>query len=218
MLDGIRPLLVVPLIAFGAIRSGSVTRAGGVAGVLVAVLLAAGLGWGGVAMLAALLVVGTVASRRGSRRRDALQVVCNGGVAAIGGWLAWSGDVAGVVLAAGALSTALSDTLSGELGQRFSGAPRLLLLGPPRAAGFDGAMSWPGLVAGVLGAGMIATAGWACGTFDAGVAWSVALAGLFGNVIDSVLGWLLQPRLGPRGNDWTNLFATAAGGFAALLL
>ena len=125
---------------------------------------------------------------------------------------------AGAVLAAGALSTALSDTLSGELGRRFSKAPRLLLLGPRRDAGFDGAMSWPGVLAGILGAAAVALTGWACGTFGPEVARSVVFAGLIGNLADSVLGWLWQPHLGPRGNDWTNLFATAIGGVAALLI
>ncbi|MEE8105292.1 MAG: DUF92 domain-containing protein [Planctomycetota bacterium] len=218
MVDGIWPLLVVPLIAVVAIRTGSVTLGGGLLGALVAGKLAAGLGWGGVAMLATLLVLGTLVSRRGSRRRDPVQVFCDGGVAWIGGWLAWRGDAAGVVLAAGALSTALSDTLSGELGRRFSKAPRLLLLGPRRDAGFDGAMSWPGVLAGILGAAAVALTGWACGTLGPEVARSVVFAGLIGNLADSVLGWLWQPHLGPRGNDWTNLFATAIGGVAALLI
>jgi uncharacterized membrane protein len=33
-----------------------------------------------------------------------------------------------------------------------------------------------------------------------------------GNVADSILGVCVQPHLGARGNDWTNLLATACGG------
>ena len=212
------PVYLVPVIAVAAVYTRSVTISGGIVGAAVAFLLAQGLGWGGFAMLAALLVIGTLASKRGNRSRDALQVFCNGGVAAIGGWLAWDGDPAGVVLAAGALSTALSDTLSGELGRRFSKGPRLLLFGPKKSAGTDGAMSLPGVAAGVVGAAAVALAGWACGTFNVAIATTVVYAGLLGNLADSLLGWLLQPKLGKRGNDWTNLLATTVGGFTALMI
>ena len=56
----------------------------------------------------------------------------------------------------------------------------------------------------------------AAGGFPAKLLAAVAVAGLLGNLADSALGLKLQPRLGPLGNDWTNLLATACGAAAAV--
>lgn len=210
------PIVVVPLIAAAAWRARAVDGSGAIAGLLVGTAIAVGAGWGGLAMLATLLVLGTALSQRHHRRRDALQVFSNGGVAAIAA-LACEWGVPGCGHAvAGALGAALSDTLSGELGARLGGRPRAMLLGPPMATGADGGMSILGTLVGVAGAFAVPAVGALLGTVPwGGVAW-ISLAGMAGNLADSLLGLLVQRHLGTRGNDWTNLVATACGAAIAL--
>jgi uncharacterized membrane protein len=53
------------------------------------------------------------------------------------------------------------------------------------------------------------------------LAWTfaaAAAAGFLGNLADSVVGLAVQKRLGPRGNDWTNLLATGIAALAAVAL
>jgi uncharacterized membrane protein len=207
--DGIGPLLVVPLVAVIALGTPAVTLSGAIAGIATGAAIAVGAGWSGLAMLAVLLGVGTLASSRSSRRRDAFQVFCNGGVAALAALAAGLGAAWGMAAMAGALAASLSDTVAGELGARWGGPPRALLLGPSLPKGADGGMSWTGTALGAVAALLVPAAGLASGAIlDL---WMVAAAGLAGNLLDSLMGLVLQPRLGKRGNDWTNLFASLSG-------
>ncbi len=208
--DGLWPLLVVPLIAGSAFVMRAVTLSGAIAGCAAGAAIAIGSGWAGIAMLATLLVVGTLCSARTSRRRDAFQVLGNGAVAGAGALLGHP------LLTAGALAAALSDSLSSELGKRFAGRPRALLLGRVMAPGDDGGMTLLGTLFGVAGALLIPLAGWAAGGPSS--LWTIAAAGLAGNLADSVFGLVAQRFCGPRGNDLTNLVATAVGGMTALAL
>jgi len=212
--DGWLPLLVVAACAAGAFLTGATLPSGTWAGAAVGTAVAWGLGWRGIAMLATLLVVGTVVTARERRGRGALQVVCNGGVAAAAALAAAGGHAWGPAAFAGALSAALSDTVAGEVGQRFGRRPRVLLFGPPCPPGLDGGMTWIGTAAGAVAALLVPAAGALPGTLFV----AVAGAGLLGNLADSALGLWLQPRLGRLGNDWTNLLATTIGAAAAAAL
>ena len=210
--DGVGPLLAVPAIAILAFATRAASAKGAVAGCAVGAAVAGGAGWAGFAMLATLLFAGTAVSAKGSRRRGATQVLCNGGVAAAAALLAGSGVAWGVAAASGALATALSDTASAELGRRFGGRPRALLFGPPLERGADGGMSPLGTLLGAAAALPVPLVGLALGALpDLGAACRVALAALAGNALDSVLGLRLQPHLGRRGNDWVNLASTLGG-------
>lgn len=211
--DGWGPVACVALAAAVSLATGATSRVGTATGALLGVAIAAGLGWRGFAMLATLLVVGTLASARKSRDRGAWQVACNALVAAAAALAAGVGAAWGGAAAAGALAAALSDTVSGEVGQRYGRGPRLLLLGPPAPPGTDGAMTVTGTVAGAASGLLVPLAG---GFGWRGVLW-IGAAGLLGNLFDSVLGATVQGRLGRRGNDWTNLFAAAFGALAAVL-
>jgi uncharacterized membrane protein len=210
--DGLWPLLAVPAIAAGALWTRAVTVSGALAGCAVGAAIAAGAGWPGIAMLGTLLAVGTLCSARTSRRRDAFQVLGNGAVAGAGALLGQP------LVVAGALAAALSDSLSSELGKRFGGIPCALLCGRALSPGDDGGMTVLGTLFGVAGALLVPLAGWAAGGVTFAALWTVAAAGLFGNFADSVFGLVAQRFCGARGNDWTNLVATAVGGLAALAL
>jgi len=209
--EGYLPLLLVLACAVGAYLTGATLASGAWAGALVGAAVAWGFGWRGIGMLATLLVVGTLVTARERRGRGAIQVLCNGGVAAAAALFAAAGARWAEAAFAGALAAALSDTAAGEVGQRWGKDPRMLLFGPPCPPGSDGGMTWVG----TLGAAIAALLVPAAGALSAGLFACVAVAGFLGNVADSALGRYVQPRLGPRGNDWTNLLATSLGALAA---
>jgi len=216
--DGVWPIAAVPAIAALALAKGAVDVRGALAGAAVGGGMALGLGWAGVAMLAALLVLGTLASPASGRRRDWCQVTSNGGVAAAAALAAGWGASWGVAASAGALAAALSDTLSGELGKRFGGAPRALLFGPRVARGADGGMTPLGTGAGIGAAAVVPLLALLLHALpDAATALRIALAGMGGNLADSIFGQFVQPRLGARGNDWCNVVATCAGALLGAL-
>ena len=217
--DGWLPVAVVPVIALAAAWTRATTIPGAVTGLVVGAALAAGAGWPGLAMLAALLAIGTLVSERGGRRRDVVQVFCNGGVATAGALAAGLGETWGMAAAAGALATALSDTMAGEVGMRARAPARLLLFGRSVERGVDGGMSAVGTAAALAGAFLVpAAAMGAAGAWIGDAVWRWTLAGFVGQWIDSVLGAWVQPKLGPRGNDWVNLLASAAGAAVAVAL
>lgn len=211
--DGWLALLPVPFFALFSWRVRAVSRSGAIAGLVVGLMLAFGLGWAGFLILLTMVGLGTITSERSGRQRDAWQVLCNGGVAAAFG-------VFGVgAAAAGALAAALSDTASSEIGRRFGGQPRRLLFGAPIEAGRDGGMSWLGTILGIVFAWPVPLVAWSMGALDSfSAASAVAAAGMTGNLVDSILGATIQGKLGPRGNDIVNAGATLTGGVIGLLM
>lgn len=182
------------------------------AGAGVAAAIVVGTGWPGFAMLLALLVVGTLTSGPERRTRGARQVLCNGAVAALAALAAGCGVAWAGAALAGALAGALSDTVAGELGRRYGGVPRDLLLGARVEVGTDGGMTWMGTLAGMMAAPLVPAAGaLAGGVSSVRAIAAVGAAGFLANLGDSVLGRTIQARLGRWGNDWVNLAATLLG-------
>lgn len=114
---------------------------------------------------------------------------------------------------AGAVATALGDTLSSEIGGAFEGT-RLITSLEPVPPGTDGAVTWQGTAAGI--AGSLAIGALAAvllsplGPVGGAV---VALGGGIGMTVDSVLGATVEG--GPVGNAGVNFGATLAGALAA---
>jgi len=110
---------------------------------------------------------------------------------------------------AGAVSTAMSDTLSSEIGGVFD-RPRLITTLETVDPGTDGGVTWQGELAGVAGATLISLIAVALfepvGTAGGGV---VLLSGVAGMTVDSLLGATIE---GDRlGNQSVNFLATLAG-------
>ncbi len=122
---------------------------------------------------------------------------------------------------AGAVATAMADTLSSEIGGLFD-APRLITTLRPVEPGTDGAVTWQGGVAGAAGAALIAVlAVPPVSVLDPVVVGSVlraggvvVLAGVFGMTVDSVLGALVEG--GRIGNQTVNFLATLSGAALAV--
>jgi len=218
------------------------TRGGLIAACAVGAGTTWGLGWGGLALLAAFLLSGsllTQVAERHSPRRTARQVVANGGVATVAALLgAWTA-------AAGAIAAAAADTWATEIGAFSPFAPRLITSGRRVTRGTSGGITALGTLGGVAGAVTIAWLAHALtprGTAP-GSAALVAGAGLTGMVVDSLLGATLQGKYqcpacdarfergdtvchepvrltggwGWLDNDGVNLAATVCGAAVALL-
>jgi uncharacterized protein (TIGR00297 family) len=197
--------LLAAVVAGAAYSLGSLTPGGAAAAVVVGGLT---FGLGGLVpglLLILFFVTSSALSRLGPRRkagvaarfekggrRDAGQVIANGGAASV---LAVAYGFAGapVLMAAlaGALAAVTADTWATELGVLSRRPPRLITSGKTVEAGTSGAVSREGLIAAVGGSALIAVvAGW--GTASAAVAVAALVGGVLGAVADSVLGATVQ--------------------------
>jgi uncharacterized protein (TIGR00297 family) len=192
-------------IALVAYRLGSLSGSGAAAAVIVGILT---FGVGGLApavLMILFFVSSTALSRFGGERkrlvaaafskggrRDAGQVVANGGLAAVISVLyGLTSEPVWLAGIAGALAAANADTWATELGVLSRRKPRLITSGAAVEPGTSGAITAEGTAAALSGAGLIAVAG---GLLGAG--WVTALActagGLAGSLFDSMLGATVQ--------------------------
>ena len=154
-------------------------------------------------------VLGVAQENKG--RRSVANVLANGGVAAFIGLVAWGWPEQSQLLQymmAASLASAMSDTLSSELGNVYGSRYWYILGFQPGVRGEDGVISPEGTAFGLLGSALIAIAfglisGWGAMVFGIGA------AGFIGNMVDSILGGSLQRR-GYLDNHGVNLLSTLA--------
>lgn len=174
-----------------------------------AALVATLVGWailhgGGQAAGAALLAffasgsaIGRVIAPRGpeldakGERRDALQVLANGGAAALGALLAPPAAAAWVVVAS--LAAASADTWATATGRLSPRWPRHLLTGRVVPPGTSGGITLAGSAGALAGGALVATAA-ALVARDAALGGAAALLGFAGMLLDSLLGATVQGR------------------------
>ncbi len=197
-------LLVAVLLSVGGWAATALTSGGAVAATLVGVAVLRGAGWPGAAVLGAFFILSTALGRIAAggvaaagdakgERRDARQVLANGGCAALGAAFAGSDLGLAVWVVTGSLAAAGADTWATAIGSRSRTLPRLLLVGRPVSAGTSGGMTLLGTAGAIAGAAVIS----AVGGFTAGmpqlVLWGTGI-GLAGMTLDSILGATLQGR------------------------
>jgi uncharacterized protein (TIGR00297 family) len=112
---------------------------------------------------------------------------------------------------AGAIATALADTLSSEVGGLFDD-PRLVTTFERVEPGTDGAVTWQGEIAGLAGAALIAALCVFVFEFSAVGASVVVAAGFAGMTADSLAGAAIEGDV--VGNQGVNFLATLTGGLA----
>ena len=211
-------------------------------------------GWPGAAALLAFFASGSWLSRRPGvpgevaaakgHRRDAAQVLANGGVAALAAIAAGFGAGRAPGALVGGLAAAAADTWASEIGIGSAVPPRSIVTGqvvPPGSSGGVTARGWLAAAGGALlvGSAYAATArgGWGRTLPTA------LLAGLLGSLADSLAGGTVQaayrcvacgapsetphhrcgaPATLVRGHAWVtndvvNLTATSVGGLVGAL-
>ena len=118
---------------------------------------------------------------------------------------------------AGSVSTAMSDTLSSEIGSVFD-TPRLITTLEPVEPGTDGGVTWQGEIAGIAGATVVAGISYVLfpevGVVGAAI---IVAAGIVGMTVDSLLGATLEGDI--LSNQGVNFLATLSGAlFCALVV
>jgi uncharacterized protein (TIGR00297 family) len=202
-------VFVLIAIVAASIAMKKLTIGGALTGAIIAILVFLGFGYSGVSMLAAFFISGTAATswkkkekafvkiqHDQSVRRDAGQVLANGGIAGLMGALSCFFPGRALVfnlMMAASLSSAMADTLSSELGMVYGRRFYNIISWKKDIKGFDGVISLEGTLIGVTGSVIIAFIdvlglGWGIGF------WIIILAGSVGNLSDSVLGALFERR------------------------
>jgi uncharacterized protein (TIGR00297 family) len=208
---------------------GMVSRSGALGGLLVGTAIYASLGPRGFAVLALFVVGGSLLTRLGygskqrtgtaqehGGRRGARNALANCSVAVLCALLAAATDWDQFTVAfVASLGAAFADTSESEIGQLFSRTPRLISTLRKVQPGTDGAISLPGILAGVTAACLTATLALALGLLETpDTALLVGTAAFLGTVADSLIG-ALSPR---TTNELTNLLCTLVAALLALIL
>jgi uncharacterized protein (TIGR00297 family) len=245
--------IISATVATGGWLARALTVDGAIAAVLVGTAVVGTTGLPGLATLGAFFVGASLLSRLApdptarldakGPRRDACQVVANGGPAAIGGLLEYFLPGAGIWVVTASLSAAAADTWATSAGGWSRALPRLITTWTRVPAGTSGGVTGIGTAGALAGAisvsGCAALAG--APPLASGLAAAVGLAGM---ALDSVLGATVQgrfhcdrcdrpteqrrhrcgtPATATGGwswfnNDGVNLAATSAAGLSGLLL
>lgn len=199
-------------VAAVAWRRHSLTATGAVAATLVGALATRASGGTG-AFLIGWFVLASVLSRLGAAskrartqgvvekadRRDARQVMANGGVFATVVAASLVATTPGIgasllVAGAGALAAAGADTWATEIGTWRGGTPWSLRTLKRVAPGTSGAVTVAGCAAALLGAAVVASLAAACKVVPWNAWGPVALGGVVGAATDTVAGAFVQER------------------------
>ncbi|AAL82053.1 DUF92 domain-containing protein [Pyrococcus furiosus DSM 3638] len=115
------------------------------------------------------------------------------------------------------IAVANADTLASEIGKVFGKNPRIITNLKPAKPGEEGAVSFAGEFAALLGAFVISLFGLSLTEYGIQMIVSVTLAGLIGANIDSLIGATFEKN-GYFGNNMTNFIATLLGGLLGMAL
>ncbi|HEX5024935.1 MAG TPA: DUF92 domain-containing protein [Agriterribacter sp.] len=209
------------------------TPSAAVTGAALALLIFVGTGFGGLCLLASFFVLGVTATSWQLNRkiksglaenelgkRNARQVVANAGVPAILALLAilGMGDVAVLqLMIAASFSAAAADTVSSELGNIYGSRYYDILSLRKSVRGANGAVSWQGTIAGIIGSTFVAFVYCACAGWSLKKLLLIIVAGTIGNIADSILGTTLENKR-ILGNNAVNFLNTAIAALATFIL
>jgi uncharacterized protein (TIGR00297 family) len=222
-------LLVTGAFAALAYALGMICRSGALGGLLVGTTIYASLGPRGFAVLALFVIGGSLLTRLGyaskactgtaqehGGRRSARNALANCAVATFCAILAAvTGSEPFIAAFVASLGAAFADTAESEIGQLFSRRPRLITTLQKVSPGTDGAVSFPGTLAGAGAAVLTALLGLSLGLLETpGFAFLVTVAAFLGAVADSLIG-ALSPR---TGNELTNVACTLVAALLALII
>lgn len=225
-------LVILTVVAFISVKAKKLTIRAAITGWVVGLLIFAGAGYTGVAMIATFFLSGTGATswrmsvkqklglaEKDKGRRTAGQVIANAGAAALLGILAMlypaKVNLFRLMMAA-AIASATADTLSSELGNIYGKNFYNIISLKKDKRGLDGVVSVEGTLIGVAGSIIIAFIYALDFKNEIHFFW-IIVAGTAGNLSDSVLGATLE-RKGYLRNNEVNFLNTAIAALFALLL
>ena len=222
--------IIAALIAVLAVRAKALANSGGIAACFVGGLILGFGGWLFGGALLAFFVTSTVLGRiskflklrptfnhtvdtyavlpEKGGRRDAMQVLANGGIAAlcsvlhgVSSWHAQSQEHLFTVLFLTSLATANGDTWATEIGSAFGGRPRLITTWKNVPSGTSGGVTLAGTVASAAGAGLLSSFAF---SLDGKLAATIWVCGVSGVMLDSILGATLQAQwMDPTTGNYT---------------
>lgn len=253
----IQGLILATGIAAVACRKRALSPSGAVAATLAGAAVHAGMGTRGSITMVSYFVSSSMLGRlqeqrqpvqRRGNRRDAVQVLANGGPPAVFSLLhalrPQTPDGFAVTAFYGSLAAAAADTWATEIGSRWGGQPRSIATGRRASSGESGAVTLAGLAASVVASLAISAAAVSGAENQRFRAISSATGGVAGSLTDSLLGALVQERrwceycsvrtellvhtcghrshhlsgLRAVNNDVVNLVAVISGGLTAVAL
>jgi uncharacterized protein (TIGR00297 family) len=194
--------LAAAIVAAAAKRGGALSTSGAVAAALIGGAVVGGQGIRGGAALVAFFASSSllgrvphsreVAEQHRGNERDAVQVLANGGVAALLALAAGKNCQNPALHAAygGAVATAAADTWATEIGSRWGGTPRSITSFRPVAPGASGGVTPAGLAAGA--AFIAAVLGLRPTRNPESLGVAIAVGGVAGTLADSLLGATIQ--------------------------
>ncbi|KAB1193392.1 DUF92 domain-containing protein [Haloferax sp. MBLA0076] len=231
-------LLLTVALGYAAYALGTASVAGMITGVLL-LLVAVGFGGFGWALaLASFFGIGALATKfrydRKAERgvaednegaRGTGNVLGNSAVSllAVVGFAAMEtighqlGSDLFVLAFAGSVAAAMSDTLSSEIGGLFDN-PRLITSLRRVPPGTDGAVTWQGELAGIVGAGLVAGIAYVSLPLpipNSAAAVAILVGGVVGMTVDSLLGATVEGA--GLGNQAVNFLMTLGGALGAVV-
>ena len=238
-------LVLNGLLGLGVLICGFADIPGILAGITIGVVIYFFAGPQGYLLFALFVVAGSVLSKAGLKKKQALGVAeAREGKRGIGNvaanllvpalcclaYPASGGNPACLLAFAGAISAAFADTASSELGVLSKAPPVLITSWKPVAHGTNGAITPLGLVAALGASSLTAVAGLSGGFFNlilsplgrvsainlALLSGIVIAAGIMGSLMDSLLGATLEDKWPGVGKGVVNFACTLTGaGLAA---
>ncbi|QHS57091.1 DUF92 domain-containing protein [Mucilaginibacter sp. 14171R-50] len=224
-------LIVLFGAAYASYKTGKLTSGGAVMGIIVAISIYLGTGLKGIAMLAAFFISATIAtshskgkkpagSNTHQEKRDATQVLANGGLPALIGLVAFivpGNGLLAAVLTAAAFASATADTLSSELGTVYGKRFYNIINFRADENGRDGVISLEGTLIGIAGSVVIAALFAASFGLNSTFLY-IIIAGTAGNLADSVLGATLEKKRLMNNNEVNFINTVTAAVICCLLI
>ncbi|AEC51690.1 hypothetical protein PNA2_0774 [Pyrococcus sp. NA2] len=220
---------IIPILGYGAYRAKALDLKGTISAIILGYLIL--LFGGGLPFLALLtfLIMGTIATRVGWKRKVSLGVhedSCRSVGNVLGNGLAplifsllefiirkdW-----GFAAIFSAISTANADTLASEIGKAFGGNPVLITNFRRAKIGEEGGITLIGELAALVGALIIGILSSFTSAHKLQMLLAVTLAGFLGSNVDSLIGATLEKK-GYIDNNATNFIATLIGGLLGIII
>ncbi len=227
-------LIHAPLVLLAG-RLPLLTPSGWCHAAVLGTLLWASLGWRGWLAVVLYLLLGSLVTRLGLRRKQQLGLA-EGRGGRRGPENVWGSALVGAMLAltapllappgqrwlllafAASFAAKLADTFGSEIGKRWGRHAVLITSGRPVPPGTEGAISAEGTAASLLGSLVMTLLMAALGVIEGGAAIGLVSAiGLVATLLESVIGATVQRRLTWLSNEMVNGLQTLAAAGLALL-